>query len=316
LSRSWLFLTVPAAVAALGLLSWTVVSLLRTVRGSVVTTVPIRAEQRLTINGTGEFAFNLEGPIGSLRPMNLRYELSSADGATRIPLAQIVWNTDMTSMSRSRMELYRFTLPSAGEYLLHIDGINPTADYSDVTIVITRQYRGSLVLHMLALIALGTALIGCIVVSGLVLSGKSFAPATSFNSNATAEQPLDAVVANSAAIVRARIAMHGGAPRFQVLETWCGAVPSSIAGAGQPEGLIVNTLGIPASDYRPIEGGEVVLILAPTSDAQVGGGRTSVVVAEPLAILPISAERVIYAPNNATFRRELSASELRQLCTR
>jgi len=316
LSRSWLFLTVPAAVAALGLLSWTVVRLLRTVRGSVVSTVPIRAEQRLTINGTGEFAFNLEGPIGSLRPMNLRYELSSADGATRIPLTQIVWNTDVTSMSRSRMELYRFTLPSAGEYLLRIDGINPTADYGAVTIVITRQYRGSLVLHVLALIALGTALIGCIVISGLVLSGKSLTPTSSSYNSVTEAQSLDATIAKSAAIVRARTVVHGATSRFQVLETWCGAVPSSIAGAGQPEGLIVNTFGISASDYQPIEGGEVVLILAPTSDAQVGGGRTSVALAEPLAILPISAERVIYSPNNSALRRELSVAELRQLCTR
>jgi hypothetical protein len=314
LSRSWLFLTTPAAIVALGLLSWTVVSLLRTVRGSVVATVPIRAEQRFTINGTGEFAFNLDGPIGSLRPLSLRYELSSADGATRIPLSVITWNTDVASMSRSRMELYRFTLPSAGEYLLRIDGISSSVDYNAVTIVISRQYRGSLVLHVLALIAFGTALIGCIVVSGLVLSGKSLAPASSNSSNATAEQSLEATIANSAAIVRARTVMRGGSPRYQVLETWCGTVPPSTAGLGQPEGLILDTHAIPPANYRATDSQEVVLLIAPVDHANVG--LASAVLAEPLAILPISEERVIYAPNNSARRRELSVSELRQLCTR
>ena len=174
LSRNWLFLTAPIAIAALALLAWTVASLLRTVRGSVVMSDPIRAEQKLAFDGDGDgdFALNLESPIGVLRPIKLRYALTTADGATHIPLPPIAFQTNVTSMSRSRIELYRFTLPSRGDYILRIDGIDPAVDYSAHAIVIARQYGFALVLHILVLIALGVALIGLIVVSGLILSGK------------------------------------------------------------------------------------------------------------------------------------------------
>jgi hypothetical protein len=171
-SRSILFLTVPVAIAALALLSWTAVSLLRTVRGSVVTSVPIRAEQRVHFDATGNLALNLEGPLGALLPTKLHYALSSADGATRIPLAPIAFRTEVTSMSRSRIELYVFTIPAPGDYVLRIDGLDASVDYSACAIIIARQYGVSLVLHVLALVALGVALIGSLVVSGLVLSGK------------------------------------------------------------------------------------------------------------------------------------------------
>jgi hypothetical protein len=175
-SRSWLLLTVPVALAAIALLSWTIASLLRTVRGSVIATVPIRPEQRVDINSTGDFAINIEGPLFVRRPTNFRFALSAADSDARIALYPILLQTDVTSMSRSRMELYSFTIASAGTYKLHIDGVDPSTDYSRDAIVITRQFRGALVLHVLALIACSVALIGSLVVSGLVLSGKSFSP--------------------------------------------------------------------------------------------------------------------------------------------
>jgi hypothetical protein len=175
-SRSWLLLTIPVALAAIALLSWTIASLLRTVRGSVIATVPIRTEQTVDINSTGDFAINIEGPLFVRRPTNLRFALSAADSDARIALYPILLQTDVTSMSRSRMELYSFTIHSAGAYHLHTDGVDPAADYSRDAILITRQFRGALVLHVLALIACGVALIGSLVISGLVLSGKSFSP--------------------------------------------------------------------------------------------------------------------------------------------
>jgi hypothetical protein len=61
---------------------------------------------------------------------------------------------------------------------LRVSGIDPSTDYSAQAILITRRYGAALVFHVLALVALGVALIGSLVVSGLVLSGKSFAPET------------------------------------------------------------------------------------------------------------------------------------------
>jgi hypothetical protein len=186
-SRSWLFLTIPVALAALALLSRTALSLLRTVRGSVIASVPIRAEQQFTINSSGAFALNIESPVLTTRPATLRFALSSAASNSPIALLPIAFRTDVSSMSRSRIELYSFTIPSPGAYALRVDGIDPSTDYSRHAILITRQYLGALVLHVLALVALGIALIGSLVVTGLVLSGKSFTPAS--NNSTTSFTP-------------------------------------------------------------------------------------------------------------------------------
>ena len=176
LSRSWLLLTIPVGLAAIALLTWTIASLLRTVRGSVIASVPLVTEQRVEIGSSGDFAINIDSPLLTRRPINLRFTLSGADSSTRIAMYPILVQTDVTSMSRSRMELYSFTIHSAGTYQLRIDGLEPGVDYSRDAILITRQFRGALVLHVLALIACGVALIGSLVVSGLILSGKSFSP--------------------------------------------------------------------------------------------------------------------------------------------
>jgi hypothetical protein len=172
MSRSWLYLSVPIAIAALALLGWTIASLLRTVRGSVVLSVPIRAEQKLAFEGDGDFSLNIESPIGALRPSGLRYALTTADGAMRIPLAPLELQTDVTSMTRARLELYAFTLPHTGDYTLLIDGVDPAASYSADTVVITRRYGVALVLHVVALLALSGAFIGSIVFSALVFTRK------------------------------------------------------------------------------------------------------------------------------------------------
>ena len=181
MTRSWLLLTIPVALAALALLSLSASSLLRTVRGSVIASAPIRAEQQIMITGSGAFALNLEGPVFSSRPSNLRFALSTLPSDTPLALDPIAFRTDVSSMSRSRIELYSFRISSPGAYTLRVGGLDASADYSDHAILITRPYRVALVLHVLALVALGITLIGAIVISGLVLSGKSLAPSSSNN---------------------------------------------------------------------------------------------------------------------------------------
>lgn len=171
-SHSWLLLTIPAAVAAIALLSWTILSLVRTVRSSVIASVPIRAEQIIEIDRSGELALNLESPLLSRRPAALRFMMMRADDAMQIPLRPIVFRTEATSLSRSRIELYSLTIPSPGRYSLRIDGVDPSMDYGGDAIVFARRYGATLVLHILALILLGAILIGSMVLSGLILTNR------------------------------------------------------------------------------------------------------------------------------------------------
>jgi hypothetical protein len=188
-SRTWLYLTVPVALAAFALLAWTIASLLRTVRASVIATVPMRAEQRVDINSSGSLALNLEGALFTRIPSNLHYTLSSAATGATIPLLPSRVQTHVTSMSRSRMEIDSFSLPASGTYVLRIDGLDPSVDYGSYAIVITRQVGAALVLHILALIALGFALIGSLVASGLIVSGKSLSPAASSSYDPGSQSP-------------------------------------------------------------------------------------------------------------------------------
>jgi len=313
-SRSWVSLTAPIALAALALLSLTVASLLRTVRGSVVALAPIRAEQGLTFNTAGDLVLNLEGRTLASNAGSLRFTLTRPTGGpgSVIPLRPVVFRTEVSSSSRTRLELYRFTLPSEGPYVLLISGIDSTRDYSNDAIVFTRPVRAAIVLHVLSLIVFGAVFIGLLVISGLSLAGRPLTPVSTPSPQPLARPTtLEEAIARSIAIVRARTVVRDGTPRYQVLETWAGAVPRQLAGANQPEGLIIDP-GIAMSlGYRPVEGQYVILLLAPPAAHNVE--RPSVVLAEPIEILPIVDGRVVYAPRSLGTRRELTIADLRRL---
>jgi hypothetical protein len=169
MSRSWLFLTIPVAIVAIALLALAARSLIRTVRAAVVATVPVRAEQQLVIGSDGDFALDLEAPLLGRVPTTMRFYLSHSASQSPVTLYPIAFRTEVSSMSRARLELYSFRLPAPGTYTLRIDGIDPSVDYSRHAVLITRRYVGALVLHVLALVALGVVLIGMMVISGLVL---------------------------------------------------------------------------------------------------------------------------------------------------
>ena len=307
LSRSWLLLTVPVAVVAIGLLSWTVLSLVRSVRRSVVASVPVRDQQQVTFDRGGDFAFGLEGEIG--RSLGgLQFSLTGASRAT-VPLHRILVRTRVSSLSRARVELYSFTLPSRGAYTLRINGLDPSTDNGSDAIVFTRRFQGTLVAHILALIVLGAALIGSIVVSGFALSGTSLSSQQQGQSDGSLT--LAEAIARSAAVVRARTVVQGGPLRYEVLETLAGAVPPEIAGASQPGGLLLDTRAPTAAGYEPVGGQEVVLFLAQPTAVPSGG----VVLGEALVLLPISDGRVVYATGSAAMR-ELTIDELRRLTTK
>jgi hypothetical protein len=239
LSRAWLFVTVPVALGAIGLLAWTALRLVRTARGAVVASVPVRAEQRVVFDHAGAFALNLEGPALARGVAGLRFTLSGAERGAAVPLHPILFRTRVSSFTRARLELFGFTLPAPGTYVLRVDGADPSAEQRGDAIVFTRRFTGALVAHVLALVALGAVLIGAIVISGFVLGGRPLSPAAA-GRVAPASESLEASIARAAAVVRARTLVRGGVARYQVLETWAGAVPAAIAGAGGAEGLLLD----------------------------------------------------------------------------
>jgi hypothetical protein len=314
LPRSWLALTIPIGLIALGLLAWTVVSLVRTVRGAIVMSVPLREEQRVTFDRGGELALNLESGSFLRNLGGLGFGVSTTGSGTTIPLHPVLFRTEVSSFSRRRLELYSFTLPAAGSYLLRVTGINSAADPATDAIVFTRRFRGALVFHVLALIALGGTFIGSIVVSAFALSDRPLTRDASQSETALGGS-LEVAIAQSQAIIRARTVARGGTPRFQVLEVWAGTVSPTIAGAGHSDGLILSLRALTALGFRPVDGQEVIVLLAPPL-ATGPDSRPSVVLGEPYAVLPVEGDHVLYAPSDAALRRELTLGDLYRLCRR
>ncbi|MEP6835331.1 MAG: hypothetical protein ABJB74_18245 [Gemmatimonas sp.] len=184
LSKSWLLLTVPLAIVALVLLSLMALSLLRTVRRSVVVSVPVRAEQSISFKEGGSYMLNIEGAALSRVATGLSFAITASDGAANVPLRRVIVHTKVSSFSRTRLELYSFDVPAPGAYVLRVHGADSSLAHIDAAIVLTRPFTAALVLHVLGLIALGAMLIGSLVVTGLVLAKR---PVTSATINAASQ---------------------------------------------------------------------------------------------------------------------------------
>jgi hypothetical protein len=171
LSRSWLLLTVPVALAGLVLLSLTVSSLIRTVRRSIVASLPVRADQRVQFTEPGAYSLSFESSSPARIIAGLEFALTNADNGSEIPLSRTVFRTRVSSFTRTKLELYSFTVPAPGTYRLHLAGTRPSMD-SDDAIVFSRRVQGMVVAHVLALVATGSLVIGAFVATGLAAMGR------------------------------------------------------------------------------------------------------------------------------------------------
>ena len=165
-SPAWLALSVPLFALSLWLLGRTIRGLVRMTRGSVVASVPFRDEQPLKLDEAGDYGLYVEGRRFSTDFARTEFELADSAGAS-IPLRQVVFRTNVSGMSRVRLQVRQFSVPAAGRYTLRIRGSKETAD-PDNRVVIARPVRGAMVGYILALVGLGVTIIGSLVGSILI----------------------------------------------------------------------------------------------------------------------------------------------------
>jgi hypothetical protein len=188
LSRFWLIVSIPAAILATWLLVKTVLSLLHMVRQSVVATVPIKAEQQIDFPGAGNFTLSWEAPLHARRgvsltkqlPMGLGYILSRVNPPYVVPLFYSRSQIHVDSMTRSRSQIINFEVPSSGPYMLRMSNVDPSVDYSNFAVVVSRPIGFKLVLRILGILILSFASIGAIVVTGQLISGKGHTTSGTF----------------------------------------------------------------------------------------------------------------------------------------
>lgn len=171
LSESWLVAAVAAFLIAALLLARTIRSLIRTMRGSLVASVPLLAEQQFPLPQAGTYDLYVEGMRFSRDFGALDFALSDSAGAP-VPLQRILFRTTVSSVSRVRLLLRRFTAPGAGTFTLRTTGIRPDQNPEN-RIVFAMPVTARMVLHILAIIALAMLAIASLVGSILMLLSRT-----------------------------------------------------------------------------------------------------------------------------------------------
>jgi hypothetical protein len=166
LGRSWLAVTLPVFLGAAVLLARVIRSLVRAVRGSRLAAVPLAAEARVRLEATGRLELAMEARRFSRDFAGVGFTVTRAEDGREVPLRRLTFRTSVSGMDRVRLSLYALDLARPGELLVRATGLGAPA--ADSAVVFVRPLGAALVVHVLALVALGAALIGAVVASALV----------------------------------------------------------------------------------------------------------------------------------------------------
>jgi len=166
-SAAWLAVTVPVFALSVFLLTVTIRSLIRTMRGAVVATVPLRDEQTLTLGSAGKYELYGEGKLLSRDFGRLDFTLTDSSGTT-VPLRSVWLRTHSSSFSRVRLLLRRFTVATPGQFTLRVQGMRSKQN-PESRLVFSRAVRAAGLGHTLAIVALALLIIGSLVGSLLLI---------------------------------------------------------------------------------------------------------------------------------------------------
>lgn len=172
----WIAVSAPVFLLAVGLLIRIARSLIRTTRGSIVASLPLRERQVVALPSAGDFDLYVEGKRFSCDFAGLDFALADATGAD-VPLQGSLVRTQVSSGSRVRLKVRSLRAPGAGDFTLAVTGIQPEQDPEN-RLVVARPFGAALVAHILGLIAVGLLVIASLGATiALVLYARGWTPA-------------------------------------------------------------------------------------------------------------------------------------------
>lgn len=157
--EKWLALCL-LAVLVLGA---TIRSLVRTLRASVVASLPLHVEQKFELPRAGPCDLFVEGTRFSADFRGISFEIHDAGGAP-VPVRPALFRVLVSGLKRVRLKLAGFEAPAAGNYVLRLTGIRPDQDPAN-RIVVATPVAAKVVVHVLAMIALSVLAIGSLVIA-------------------------------------------------------------------------------------------------------------------------------------------------------
>ena len=148
------------------LLARTIAGLVRATRDSVVANLPLQPDQTFQLPSAGPYDLYLEGNRLTSIPSGLSFIVTDSAGHP-VEVRTALIRVEVSSFSRARLKLADLASAAGGTFRLQIQGL-PAERSSDFRVLLARPIAGTLVLHVLALIALGLVVVGSLVASALL----------------------------------------------------------------------------------------------------------------------------------------------------
>lgn len=167
--RYGIWIAIPVFAGSAALVIYSIISVVRTTRQSVIVSVPVVEEQEIEFPEAGQVVLCEQGPHLSTRFAHLDYELYK-DGA-EVSGRRTFGHSKTSGLSWVRVEMRTYALPEPGRYHLRITGLEPGAsDDTQHSIVFTRPNFLRSLPHILGIVLGGMLFIGSIVLFSLRLS--------------------------------------------------------------------------------------------------------------------------------------------------
>lgn len=142
MSNYWLWITVPIGLICLVALPIFVWRLIDTHRSELVLSVPLLADQEISIEATGSYLLNAEGPRATRAFGGLDYQLTDLSDQSRVSLGTIVVPYTSSGISRSRLSVRTFEVEKPGRFRLSVSGLSDPSVADRNNLVVTRDRRG------------------------------------------------------------------------------------------------------------------------------------------------------------------------------
>jgi len=168
LPRAWLFATVPVFIGAAVALAKVIAALVRATRSARMATVPLAPEARVRLDRAGPVELAMEARRGSRDFAGVSFSLHRVDIGQEVPLRRLLLRTRVSGFEKVRLSLYALDVPAPGEYFLRAENLGQVT--ADSAVVFVRPMGPAIVAYVLALVVLGAALIGSIVVTALAFA--------------------------------------------------------------------------------------------------------------------------------------------------
>lgn len=160
-SYQWLWLIIPAGLicsAVLSIMIWRLIEIHRT---DLLVTVPLVADQELSIEAAGSMLLHGEGPTLTRAFARLDYQLTDLSNDEVLPLASVWFKTSSSSLSRSRLSLRSFDVGRPGRYRLIVLGLEDPSVADQHTIIIHHDRRRRAAGIIVALVFSAIGLLAC-----------------------------------------------------------------------------------------------------------------------------------------------------------